>query len=132
MELSNISLKKLMEMYFSYKSDFDKKEVYGEFSYFDFEVMGEIQSEIDRRGCPYRQVQTVIEMLKEKVMVKRIYGSDGDIKGLLEYKPTPKPKGMTLKNLETKTYNIKGYQPDNKGYIKVSKEFLSGGRFYYE
>ena len=132
MKLSDFSLKKLMELYFRYKRDFDKQDCYGHFEYFALDAMGNIQKEIDRRGCSYPQIQAAIEMLKDNVVIERIYESDGDIKGLLEYKPTPKPKGMTLKELKAKTYNIKGYQNDNKGYIKVSTEFISGGWFYYE
>ena len=46
MKLSDFSLKKLMEMYFRYKRDFDKHDSYGSIDYFSLDVMGNIQAEI--------------------------------------------------------------------------------------
>lgn len=122
-----LSLKQILRSYFDAASDFEKNSKHGNHDYFSEHTMDVMQKEIDRRGCSYQQIQAVIDSMKEVVTIKRIYSGDGEIKGYLEYKPR---KGMTMKDLQAKSYNNKGYRKEETGFMKISDEFLSGGWTY--
>ena len=122
-----LSLKEILQIYFEAASNFTANSSADEHDYWSEHTMEIMQKEIDRRGCSYQQIQAVIDSMKEVVTIKRIYSGDGEIKGYLEYKPR---KGMTMKDLQAKSYNNKGYRKEETGFMKISDEFISGGWTY--
>ena len=127
MGFEKLTLKEILRTYFEAASNFTANSSDDEHDYFSEHTMEIMQEEIDRRGCSYQQIQAAIEMLKDNVVNERIYESDVDIKGYLEYKPR---KGMTMKDLQAKSYNNKGYRKEETGFMKISDEFISGGWTY--